>query len=120
MAIATKTLRTLVASTTNAAAAATNGTTWNLSTALGGVLTAQITNGVTGPTVGCDFVAQISGDGTTWREYSRQTAPTTASAATAFAVEIPPGVLYARPSFQNNTVQAVTVEAFGQELTSIG
>lgn len=121
MAIATKTLRTLVAAaTTNAAAATTNGTAWNLTTALGGVLTGLVTNGATAPTVGCDFVVQISGDGTTWREYSRQTAPSTASAATAFAVEIPPGVLYARPSFQSNTGQAVTVEAFGQELTSIG
>lgn len=121
MATAIKTLRTLVAAgTSNAAAATTNGTTWDLRTAFGGVVTAIITNGGTAPTVACDFVVQVSGDGSAWKEFSRQTAPTTANAVTPFAVELPSGVLYARPVFTGNTGQAVTVEAFGQELTSIG
>lgn len=121
MASAIKTLRTIVAAaTSNGAGSTTNGTTWNLTTALGGVMTANITNGGTGPTIGCDFVVQVSGDGTNWKEFSRQTAPVAASGSYNFAVELPPGVMYARASFQSNTGQAVTVEAFGQELTSIG
>ena len=61
---ATKTSRTLQSSTANAAAATTTGATINLSTSLGMVVTAKITNGATGPTVGCDFVLQISRNGT--------------------------------------------------------
>jgi hypothetical protein len=118
---ATKTARTLVAAgTSNAAGGTTNGATWNLTTAFGGILTALLTNGATGPTVGGDFVVQVSTDGAAWKEFSRQTAPTGNNAATPFVVEIPPGVMYARPVFTGNTAQAVTVEAFGHELTSIG
>jgi hypothetical protein len=121
MAIATKTLRTLVAAaTSNTAGSTTNGTTWNLTTALGGVMTANVTNGATGPTIGCDFVVQVSGDGTNWKEFSRQTAPTANNGSYSFAVELPPGVMYARPSFQGNTGQPITCEAFGQEITSVG
>jgi hypothetical protein len=120
MATAVKTARTLQASATNAAGATTNGTTWTLTTAFGGVMTGLITNGGTGPTIGCDFVVQISTDGAAWKDFSRQTAGTTLSVAYPFAVEIPPGVMYARPVFTGNTGQGVTVEAFGQELTSIG
>jgi hypothetical protein len=120
MATAVKTARTLQASATNGAGSTTTGTTWTLTTAFGGILTAKITNGGTGPTVGCDFVVNVSVDGTNWKEFSRQTAPTTNSAVTPFAVEIPPGVMYTQPVFTGNTVQAVTVEAFGHELTSIG
>jgi hypothetical protein len=121
MATAIKTLRSLVAAgTSNAAGATTTGTTWNLTTALGGVMTANITNGATGPTIGGDFVVQVSGDGVAWKEYTRQAAGTANNGTYNFAVEIPPGVMYARPVFQTNTGQAVTVEAFGEELTSIG
>ena len=121
MATATKTFRTLVAAgTSNAAGDTTTGTTWNLSSALGGLLTASVTNGGASPTVGCDLVVQVSGDGTSWKEYTRQSSSLTASGVTAFAVELPAGVMQARALFTGNTGQAVTVEAFGQELTSIG
>jgi hypothetical protein len=121
VATAIKALRTLVAAgTSNTAGSTTNGTTWNLTTALGGVMTANVTNGATGPTIGCDFVVQISGDGVNWKDASRQTTPTANGGNYPYTFEIPPEVMYARPSFQNNTGQAVTVEAFGQELTSIG
>jgi hypothetical protein len=121
MATAIKNYRTLVAAgTSNAAGATTTGTTWNLTTALGGVMTANITNGATGPTIGGDFVVQVSGDGTNWKEYTRQTAGTANNGTYNFTVEIPPGVMYARPVFTSNTGQAVSIEAFGQELASIG
>ncbi len=118
---ATQNVRTLHASASNAAAGTTYGTTWDLSTAFGGTIEARITNGGTGPTIPADFVVQISYDGgTTWRDFSRQTAGVTAATSYDFAVEIPPSVKTARTSFQSNTAQAVTVEAFGHELTSVG
>jgi hypothetical protein len=120
MSTAVKTGRTLQASASNGAGSTTNGTAWNLTTALGGVMTALITNGGTGPTVGCDFVVQISADGAAWKEFSRQTAGVANSGAYSFAVTLPPGVMYARPVFAGNTGQAVTVESFAQELTSVG
>jgi hypothetical protein len=121
MATAIKTLRSLVAAgTSNAAGATTTGTTWTLTTAFGGLMTANVTNGATGPTIGCDFVVQVSGNGTDWKEYTRQAAGTAANGSYNFDCDIPVGVMYARPVFQTNTGQAVTVEAFGQELTSIG
>lgn len=121
MASLIKTIRVLQASASLAAGSVATSASWTqLATALGGTVNATITNGATGPTVGCDCVVQTSADGgTTWREYSRQTAPTTALQATTFNVPILPGVPLARVVFAGHTGQAVTVEAFGAEETSI-
>ena len=119
MATCTKTARTLQASASNGAGATTNSSTWDLRTAFGGTLQGRITNGGTGPTVGCSMVTEISTDGSAWRTYATQTAPTTNSAVTDFEVILPRDVLYARATFTGNTGQAVTVEAYGHELTSI-
>jgi hypothetical protein len=90
VATAIKALRTLVAAgTSNTAGSTTNGTTWNLTTALGGVMTANVTNGATGPTIGCDFVVQISGDGVNWKDASRQTTPTANGGNYPYTFEIP-------------------------------
>lgn len=120
MAAAIKTARTLLAPVSNPAGGSTTSPTWNLSTALGGVLQCRISNGATGPTVGCDAQVQISVDGTNWREFSKQSASTAANATVDFHVEISSPVLYARVVFASNTGQAVTVEANGHELTAIG
>jgi pseudouridine-5'-phosphate glycosidase len=118
--IATKTARVLQSSASNAAGATTTGSCIDLTTALGMTVTAKITNGSTGPTVGCSFLIDISHDGTNWKEFSRQTAGTSNSAVAEFIVDIPAAVMYLRSRFTGNTGQAVTVEAFGHELTSIG
>ncbi len=121
MATATKTLRSLVAAATvNAAGTTTNGTTWNLTTALGGLMTAKIINGGSAPNVACDFVVQVSADGTSWKEFSRQTASKTLSVATEFTCTLPIGTMYARPVFVGNTGNDVSVEAYGHELTAVG
>ena len=121
MAILTKTIRTLQASTSVAAGASATSASWTqLATALGGTVNATIINGASGPAVGCDCAVQTSLDGgATWREYSRQTAPTTGSQAFTFNIPILPGFPLARVLFGGHTVQAVTVEAFGAEETSI-
>lgn len=120
MSTATKNLRALQASTSNAAGSTTTSSTWDLTTAFGGTMTAMVTNGATGPTVGCDFVVQVSGDNSNWKEYSRQTAGVSNSGVYSFAVEIPLGFMYARCQFTGNTGSAVTVECQGNELTSVG
>lgn len=116
---ATKTSRTLLASTSNAAGTGTNGTELDLSTKYGALVCGKITNGVSGPTVGCDFVVYVGESTGTKREFSRQTAPTTASGAYDFAVEVPPSAMFVNVRFEGNTGQAVTVECYAQELTSI-
>lgn len=116
---ATKTSVTVLASTSNTAGSSTNGTQWNTSTDYGGILFAKITNGATGPTVGCDFVVYLGESTGTKREFSRQTAPTTNSAVTEFCVEIPPSAMFVNVTFTGNTAQAVTVECYAQELTTV-
>lgn len=117
---ATKTRRTIIAAaTSNAAGATTNGTEVDLSTKYGGVLTARITNGATGPTVGADVVVYVGSATGEKREFSRQTAPTTNNAVTDFVVEIPPGAMFLNVSITGNTGQAVTGEVFLEELTTI-
>src|SRR5215472_15504338 len=107
----THTSKQLVAGgTTNAAGATTNGTEWNNSSAYGGVVCGKITNGGTGPTVGCDFVVFIGEATGVKREFSRQTAPTGNSAVQDFCVEIPPGAMFVNTQFTGNTGQGVTVE----------
>lgn len=116
---ATKTARTLQASVSVAAAGTQNGTESNQSTAYGAVVTAKITNGATGPTIGCDFVVYVGEATTVKREFSRQTAPTTNSAVTEFVVEVPPGTMFVNVTFTGHTAQAVTVESHLQELSTI-
>jgi hypothetical protein len=116
---ATHTSRTIQASASNGAGSTTTGTAVNLTAAYGALIVANITNGGTGPTVGCDCVVQVSNDGSTYYEFSRQTAPTTNSASTDFAIELPPPVMYARVVFVGNTGQAVSVSAYLCELTTV-
>ena len=119
MATATKNRRILQASATNAAAATTTGTGFNLTTAVGGLATLVVTNGGTGPTIACDAILETSSDNTNWYEFSRQTAGVTLSTAYTFNVEVPVGVMYLRSKFTGNTAQGVTVEAYFHEVTSI-
>lgn len=119
----TKNVRTLLASTSNAANATTAGTaTWSqLSTALEGTALITVINGSTGPTTGCGYSLQVSPDGgATWREVAAQTAGLVALQAYTFTPPIPRGTQLARVVFAGNTGQACQVEAFGLEDTSIG
>lgn len=119
MANATKTARTFQSSTSNGAGSTTTGSAVNLTTALGCVVTMRITNGATGPTVGCSARIEVSNDNSTWRTFFEAVATNAANAVTDFAVELPAAIMHARSVFTGNTGQAVTVEALGHELTSI-
>ncbi len=116
----TKTARTLQASATNSAGQTATGASLDLRSALGLLLSGRITNGATPPTAPCEMIVQVSPNGSTWREYSRQAAGLAASATYEFIVELGPEILWARTVFTGNTAQSVTIEAEGQELSAIG
>jgi hypothetical protein len=124
---ATKNARTIVASASNAAGSTTRGTL-GLTTALGGILTVKITNGGTGPTVQC--VANIliahnattptaGSAGTDWKTIASVGNGTTASTVGEWSFLIDQAVMQLEVEFTGNTGQAVTVEAYFSELTSI-
>lgn len=111
------------ASASNAAAGTTTGSSFAINYGVSGL--AQITNGGSGPTIGCDFVIQVSNDGgSTWFEWSRQTANTTSSAVNLFQFELgasSPGLGWDhyRTVFTGNTAQAVTVQADASTVTAL-
>lgn len=130
MATGTKNARTLVAAATSNTAGSTTRGAVDLRTALGGVLTMKITNGATGPTVQCEgrvLVAHNAGStpaagaaGTDWKTVWVFGGGTTNSAVTEQSWDVPAGVMHLEVEFTGNTGQAVTVEAFMSELTSVG
>lgn len=115
-----KTARVFQASATNSAGQTATGAAIDLRSALGLLLSGRITNGATPPTAPCELIVQVSADGAIWREYSRQAAGLGAGGLYEFIVELGPQIMYARTLFTGNTAQSVTIEAEGQELTSIG
>lgn len=116
---AVKTARTLQSSATNASGATTTGSGVDLTAALGMVVTGKITNGATGPSAGCQFILEISHDGSNWKRFSSQTAGTDNNGVYEFVVEVPAAAMHVRSRFTGNTGQSVTVEAFGHELTEL-
>jgi len=113
----TKTLLAFQASASNAAAATLTGSSFDLTAADGCIVIGKVTNGGTGPTLGCRFRVQISNDNSNWSDYSSETAPTTNSAATFMqAVYLGPEVMYARTVFDSNTGQTVTCQADGSKV----
>lgn len=91
----------------------------DLTGSYGGIVTAQITNGGTGPTAPCSAILQISGNNADFYTMASGVEDVTASATTSFSWEIPPGAMYARVLFTGNTGQSVTVAAQIQILATI-
>lgn len=129
MATATKNPRTLVSNQSLAAGGTVRGTV-DLRTALGGVLSMKIVNGATGPTIQCScnvLMAHNSGStpaaasaGTDWKTIFSFAGGVANNAVTEQTFDVPPGVMHLEVEFTGNTGQAVTVEAFLSELTSVG
>lgn len=118
----TKTTQSPQASASNAAAATTTSSAFAISYGVSGV--AKVTNGGAGPTIGCDFVIEVSNDGgTTWFEWSRQTAGVTNSAVYLFPFALGIGTGgdfgHYRAKFTGNTAQAVTVQADAEITASV-
>jgi hypothetical protein len=124
---ASKTARSIVASTSNAAGGTTRGRL-DLTTAFGGILTMKMTNGGTGPTVQC--VANVlvahnatqpaaASAGSDWKTVLSVGNGTAASAVGEFSLNVSPAVMQLEVEFTGNTGQAVTVESHFSELTSV-
>lgn len=117
----TKSAQTPQASASNTAGSTTTSSSLDTNYGVSGV--AMITNGGTGPTVGCDFVIEVSNDNATWFEWSRQTASNVASAVTRFPfrLTIGNGADFAkyRTKFTGNTAQTVTVQADAETTTAV-
>ncbi|MDQ3185314.1 MAG: hypothetical protein M3Q16_02405 [Pseudomonadota bacterium] len=124
----TKTARMIVASTSNAAAGATRGTLALGAAQGGGFLTIKMTNGGTGPTAQCQANILVAHNatlpvaapaGADWKTIASYGGGTTASAVTEIGMPIDPAIMCLEIEFAGNTGQAVTVEAYLSELTTV-
>jgi hypothetical protein len=111
------------ASASNAAGATTNSS--SITVNYGVSIICQITNGGTGPTVGCTVNLQATTDGgTTWVTKDSKLAGTTNSASYTFVFDVGVGGAggdwaTVRVQFTGNTGQAVTVQADASSTTSV-
>lgn len=122
-----KTPRTIVASVSNAAAGTTRGTI-DLETTYGGLLTMKITNGATGPAVQCEGRVLVAHNatlpaaasaGADWKTVYTFGGGVVANAVTEMNYLVDPAVMALEVEFTGNTNQAVTVEAFLSELSTV-
>ncbi len=116
---ATKTAKTLLTSQSLAAATPVNVTEWVGTTDYGGIATVKLTNGATAPTtvpVVKFYIGESSG---TKRLYYQASGDTVNSSVNDIVCEFPPGSMYRNITITNGATNAITVEAFGQELTTI-
>ena len=124
----TKTARTLVASVSNGAGSKTRGRLDMNAVQGGGFLTIKMTNGGTGPTTQCVCNILIAHNatlpaaasaGTDWKSIASYGGGTVANYPTEMGIPIDPSIMCLEVEFTDNTGQAVTVEAYLSELTSV-
>lgn len=116
---ATKTAKTLDTSASLAATASRNATEWNMSTAYGGLATVKLTNGGSAPTT-APVVKFYVGEATGVKRLLYQASGDTVnSSVTDLVCEIPASAMFVNITITNGATNAITAEAYGQELTSI-
>jgi len=116
----THTAKTLLTSQSLAVSTSVNATEWDLSTAYGGLLAAKITNGASAPTVAPTIQFYVGEATGVKRKFYTVTGDTTANSVTDAICELPLGTMFANVTItQGAATNAVTVEVYGQELTSI-
>ena len=119
MAAASKTSKTLLTSQSLAAATEVNATEWNMSTCYGGLAAVKLTNGGTAPTT-APIVRFYVGESTgTKRLIYAASGDTVNSSVTDHVCDVPMGAMYCNITVTNGATNAITVEAYGQELTGI-
>lgn len=120
MSTAIKDIVTLQTVVSQAGGATTTSITFDVSTALAAGISAQVGTGQSGPLVGCTARVDISIDGgTTWRQYDSALGGTAASTLYSFYFPLPDEIATARCVLTGNSVQPVSVEAYGHRLKSI-
>ena len=115
-----KTVQSIVASASNAAAATTRGAI-DVRDKDGGIITIKITNGATAPTEKCVATVMIAHDtgttpatgaaGATWKTLTSVDGPGGDSEIAEHSYQFGPEVMHVQVEFTGNTVEAVTVEA---------
>lgn len=115
----THTAKTLLTSQSLAAATAVNATEWNLSTAYGGLAAVKITNGSSAPTTAPTVKFYVGESTGTKRLLYQATGDIVNSSVNDFVCELPIGTMFANITITNGATNAITVEAYGQELTTI-
>ena len=116
---ATKTSKTLDTSASLAAATARNATEWDMSTAYGGLACVKLTNGATAPTT-APVVKFYVGEATGVKRLLYQASgDTTNNSINDIICDIPPSAMFVNITVTNGATNAITVEAYGQELTTI-
>lgn len=116
----THTAKTLYASASLAAATATTTITeWNLSTAYGGLYAVKLTNGASAPTTAPTVVIYVGEATGVKRKFYTVSGDTVNSSVNDIVCELPAGTMFANCVITNGATNAITVEAYGQELTSV-
>lgn len=116
---ATKTSRALKTSASLAAATSVDATEWNLSTAYGGLAVVRLTNGATAPTTAPTVTFYVGDATTVKRKFYQASGDIVNSSVTDLVCEIPPGAMFVNITILNGATNAITVEAYGQELSTI-
>ncbi len=120
----TKSQQTVQASASNTAGSTTNSSAFAINYGVSGIAT--ITNGGTGPTIGCTFNLQVSNDGGSTFPFtiSSQTAGVTNSGVYTFPFTLGVGGAggdwgHYRAQFTGNTGQTVTIQCDAETTTAL-
>jgi len=115
----TKTARTLLTSQSLAAATAVSSTELNLSTAYGALVAVKVTNGATAPTTAPTVIFYVGEATGTKRKLYQVTGDTVNNSVNDFVCEIPATGMYVNVTITNGATNAITVESYAQELTTV-
>lgn len=116
---ATKTAKTLLTSQSLAAGASVSATEWNMSTAYAGSIFVKITNGSSAPTT-APTVTFYAGEATTIkRKRYSVTGDIINSSVNEFECEYGLQHMFANVTIINGATNAINVEVYGQEGTTI-
>lgn len=115
---ATKTAKTLLTSQSLGAGASVNITEWNMSTAYAGSLFVKLTNGASAPTT-APIVTFYAGEATGVKRQRFTASGTTTTGSTDLECEYGVQHMFANATITNGATNAITVEAYGQEATTV-
>lgn len=116
---ATKTAKTLLTSQSLAASASIATSEWAMSTTYGGILGIKLTNGGTAPTTAPTVTVYLGEATGIKRKYYQALGDTVNSSVSDILCELPTSTMFCNVTITNGSGQAITVEAYGQELTTV-
>ena len=116
---ATKTAKTLLTSQSLAATIGVNTTEWSAITAYGGMIGIKLTNGASAPTTAPVVKIYIGESTGVKRLFYTASGDMVNSSVNDIVCEIPASVMFVNALITNGATNAITVEAYGQELTTV-